>query len=184
MFLVDDSYHIGNRWAAIKRSLAQFALLATQYDVDGIDLAFIQSEVKYTGVTSAQLQELMAKIYAMSLVNEESDSSNTLSISLDCHLSEYTRKYKERMDRGLRQKYLNLIVLTSGDLGYFDDFEDIVIDYARKFDNMNAPKFQLGIQFALIQCRPEDQERFKRLDDQEHVRYAARLCTSDPVTGS
>jgi hypothetical protein len=68
-------------------------------------------------------------------------------------------------------------VLTSGDPGYWDDFDDKVLEYAQEFDVMSAPKFQLGIQFALIQTEPEDQERFRRLDDQtfegdiKRVRY-------------
>jgi len=164
----------------MKRSLERFANLATQYDTDGIDLAFIHSKSKHKGITSERLGWLMAMIEAETVPNER--SGRTMSMSLDEHLSEYTRKCKERMDRSLSQKYLNLIVLTSGDPGYLDDFEDKVLNYARKLDDMIAPTSQLGIQFALIQSSLEDQERFKRLDDQEfgqdtkkYVRYATRL---------
>jgi len=120
-----------------------------------------------------QLGWLMANVEAETVPNKESGSS--MSISLDKHLSRYTRKYKEHTNFC---KYLNLIVLTSGDPGYWDDFDNKVLAYAREFDNMGAPKFQLGIRFALIQAEPEDQERFRRLEDQtfewdqKPVRYA------------
>jgi hypothetical protein len=71
--------------------------------------------------------------------------------SLHSHLSEYTRKYKELRGLGHKCKYLNLIVLTSRDPGNLDGFDDSVLDYARQLDELHAPKFQLSIQFALIQ---------------------------------
>jgi len=172
MFLIDDSDYIGDRWPAMKKSLARFAELATKYDTDGIDLAFIHSETEHSSITKDQLEWLMANVEAETVPNKESGSS--MSISLDKHLSRYTRKYKEHTNCC---KYLNLIVLTSGDPGYWDDFDDKVLEYAKEFDVMSAPKFQLGIQFALIQTEPEDQERFRRLDDQtfeediKRVRY-------------
>jgi len=161
----------------MKRSLIRFADLATQYDNDGIDLVFVHSEAEYRGVTSDRLEETMDKVENVVMMGEE---SATLAMSLDTHLNEYTGKVEEHKNHGPghKCKYLNLIVLTNRDPGYVDGFDDTVLQYARLLDESHAPIFQLGIQFALIQSKPADLERYKRLDDQKFeggkkpVRYA------------
>ncbi|KAF8537788.1 hypothetical protein BDD12DRAFT_743934 [Trichophaea hybrida] len=166
MFLIDDSDDIRDRWPAIKRSLIRFAELATRYDKDGIDLAFIHSDAEYKGITSDRLNEIMEDVEREVL---QGVPGSSMAISLDQHLNEYTLKYEESRNHGPghKCKYLNLIVLTSRDPGYMDGFDDTVLSYAQQLDDLHAPKFQLGIQFALIQSKPEDRVRFRRLDDQE-----------------
>jgi len=160
MFLIDDSACVReNVWADIRRSLATFVSFATVYDKDGVDLAFVHTGNQYGGITSCQT--FMEKFGNEEVVGDGS----SLSYSLDCHLAAYKKKYLDQLQQEKSQKPLNLIVLTSGDPGEIDDFEEIVIKYAIGFEELGAPMKQLGIQFVLLHTRPENQERFQKLDD-------------------
>ena len=60
-------------------------------------------------------------------------------------------------------KPLNIIVITDGEAG--DDVESPIISAAGKLDKMDAPGWQIGIQFFQVGSDPEATRALQELDD-------------------
>ncbi|KAF8537787.1 hypothetical protein BDD12DRAFT_743919 [Trichophaea hybrida] len=181
MFLIDDAACVRKEvWVDIRRSLVSVVKYATLHDKDGVDLAFVHTGNKYPGITSPD--EFMARFDNERVFGGD---ESTLSYCLDRHLAAYKKKYLDQAKQQRNQKPLNLIVLTSGDPGENDDFEEVVTQYATEFEKLGAPIKQLGIQFVLVHSQPEHQERFQHLDDislwKPNVRDIVDTTTYNPA---
>ncbi|KAI2479380.1 von willebrand factor [Pyrenophora tritici-repentis] len=58
---------------------------------------------------------------------------------------------------------MNIIVITDGEPS--DDVESAIIQAARKLDKLDAPTWQVGIQFFQVGREPGAREHLKQLDD-------------------
>jgi serine/threonine protein kinase len=164
MFLVDD-YITETPWEKLQRTISKLADIATEWDQDGVDLAFINNR-KYFSCLGAT-KDVMA---AMNYVGPSSDCECILSRRLDEILSEYVALF--RKDRFT--KPLNLIVVTSGAFLQQDEFEIKIMEWARELDLLFAPKSQMGLQFVLVGCRKDNVKRFQRLDEELYRDFGVR----------
>jgi hypothetical protein len=137
----------------IATSLEQFVKTAMEYDSDGLDLAFIHEQSpesrqtvyrKLKDVnTFTQKYHDACKDYDAYI---EYHASFQLSGCLDILLGGYQKKMKD----GLKPKPLNMIVLIGRPVTEWDDFKEMVLEYAKDFDDEKWLKRQVGLQFVLV----------------------------------
>ena len=166
MFLIDD-YVCGTKtpWSKIRTTLEKLANIATEWDQDGVDLAFINANKDHTCLNTD-----VDVLAAFDRTGHADECTNTLTKKLDVTLSSYVQRFKE--DRFT--KPLNMIIITSGDFMAHDRFEETVMEWAKELDSMVAPKSQLGLQFVLVGCKEANIERFRRLDESMYRDYGVR----------
>jgi len=164
MFLIDDNVS-ETPWNKIRTTLQKLSDIATKWDQDGVDLAFINSSAYFSCLSTTA-----DALAALDKVGPSRSSSATLSHRLDVLLSKYVALYT----RDEFTKPLNLIIITSGDFVPYDEFEVRVMKWAKELDTMYAPKSQLGLQFVLVGCKGENRKRFEDLDDEMYKVYGVR----------
>jgi hypothetical protein len=165
----------GSVYSNLARSLKYLANAAIEHDKDGLDLAFIYERPADRIPIYSKLQDVntvMGKLKEAWDEYDESDFSE-LSTCLDLLLSGYQKKYGETKVEQEPIKPLNMIVLLAAPVPDDDDFVDIVIQYARDFDNGKWPKHQVGIQFVFI-GDPEGFKEFIHLDEVAHKEHNVR----------
>lgn len=166
MFLVDEYSSDEDTRATINAAVLKLAEIATRYDQDGVDLAFIYDEkASFPGLATTRSVKT-----ALETVSSSDDMEPVLSRRLDVILAEYVSRFREDQFT----KPLNLIVVTTGEFSEIDDFEDKVMEWAQELDRIYAPKSQLGLQFVLVNSEPENARRFHDLDSKLHEMYHVR----------
>lgn len=166
MFLIDD-FVSETPWTRIRTTLQKLSSIATQWDQDGVDIAFINSS-SYASCLSTPSDVLSA----LDKTGYTATSTSTLSFRLDMLLSSYINLYK----RDEFTKPLNMIIITSGDFLAHDEFEKVVMTWAKQLDEIYAPKSQLSLQFVLVGCKGENRRRFEDLDDELYKEYGVRYA--------
>lgn len=162
-FLVDDSPSMANgRWDLVKSILDQATIVATSYDLDGIDIHFLNNTMANTD--NVKDQAVAADI----LQNIVLRGSTPIINELYQHLDDYIRKFR-RTDK-LNFKGYNLIILTDGepnrdwedlnDMLYRKDarinsaayrlIQEKIASIAKELDEAGVERTQLGIQFCQI----------------------------------
>ncbi|KAG5636434.1 hypothetical protein H0H81_008076 [Sphagnurus paluster] len=178
VLLVDDSKSMrGSRWTQAGKALSTLATIAARYDEDGIDIEFLNSKRRGSGMKDeAAVNALFTSVTPRGWT--------PLGTRLDAILSAYQCKLKENPEE---TKPLNLIVITDGAPSTFllplhshvgclplipitnaaDDpaTEDAILRSARALDVWNARITQLGIQFVQIGNDARARAYLEALDD-------------------
>ena len=160
VFLIDDSGSMaGGRWRQCAAALAAIAPICTQHDRDGIDMYFLNAKDKlhYRNVTSAQA---VNDIFSAVSPGGGTPTGQRLNQILNPYLRELQRKGVGRVDD---IKPLNIIVLTDGQA--HDDPESVIVRCAKILDKLEAPAWQIGIQFFQVGEDLEATQALKELDD-------------------
>ncbi|KAL8791321.1 MAG: hypothetical protein Q9195_005940 [Heterodermia aff. obscurata] len=182
VFLVDDSPSMaGERWDLVKKILDYSTSLATSYDPDGIDVHFLNNK-------SANKDNVKDQAVAVDIHQRIVLRGNTpLYGQLSRHLASYLKKFNDRGD-DFNFKGYNLIVLTDGEPNQeWEDPEEIsnaedakvtsaafrlirkkIVSVARKLDEAEAERGQVGIQFCQIGNDEGARKFFDYLDN--HLR--------------
>jgi hypothetical protein len=79
-------------------------------------------------------------------------------------LKPYLAKLEKNMGEGKELKPLNLIVFTDGVPS--DDVESVLLSAAKKLDKLDAPPFQVGVQFFQVGNEEGAKEALEELDDE------------------
>lgn len=170
VFLIDDSGSMaGSRWREAAEALATITPICTSHDADGIDIYFLNSEDKesYHGIQRAStIREIFDSV--------RPGGGTPTGQRLRSILQPYIRQYEANPHA---TKPMNLICITDGDA--HDDVESPIIDAAKKLDALEAPAWQIGIQFFQIGNDPEATELLKYLDDE--LTSASGACPRDIV---
>jgi uncharacterized protein YegL len=156
VFVIDDSGSMAGRsWRETAAALAAIAPICTRYDADGVDLHFLNApdEPRFRGVRSATAVEA---IFGNVRPRGATPTGQTLHKLLRPYLARYARAPETT-------KPLNLIVITDGEPS--DDVESPIIAAAKKLDKLDAPAWQVGIQFFQVGNEPGAREHLKQLDD-------------------
>lgn len=153
IFLIDDSSSMwGRSWQEVDSLLRRITPICTEHDSDGIDVYFLNH--KNNADESRGYKEIKSPGQVESLFSSVRPSGQTPTGSrirqiLKPYLQEYGARIKAGADpdeTGL--KPVNMIVITDGMAS--DDPESAVADLARQLDNLEAPSYQVGIQFFQI----------------------------------
>lgn len=153
VFVIDDSGSMAGRsWREVRDVLSAIAPICTSHDPDGIDVYFLnhksgaagsayQAPDGYTNIRDpAQVQSLFQSVRP----GGATFTGTRLQKILDPYLASIARR-PGSMDT---VKPVNIIVITDGCPS--DDPEGIIVQNARRLDQLEAPPHQVGIQFFQV----------------------------------
>ena len=157
IFLIDDSGSMAGRsWRETASALETITPICVAHDADGIDIYFLNAKDSphFHNVTSAAtVREIFSSV--------RPQGGTPTGQRLNQILSPYLRRCKANLDN---TKPLNIIVITDGERS--DDVESVIIGAAKKLDRLDAPAWQVGIQFFQVGREPGAREHLKQLDDE------------------
>ena len=195
VFLIDDSPSMrGEKWELVQKILDYSIVMATRYDPDGVDIHFMNN-------TKANQDSIKDSNFATTLHHgiELRGSTPTLD-RLSRHLKGYYQKFKAA-DFSTEFKGYNLIVLTDGepdpededesDMSDQDDarnhepaFKLIrkrIVEVAKKLDEADAERKQVGIQFCQVGSDKDATAFFNYLDDRIKGRHNLHRDVSNRI---
>src|SRR5690242_7257726 len=156
IFLIDDSGSMAGRsWRETGKALETITPICTERDADGIDIYFLNHPDSsiYKNVTTAST---VIEIFQTVRPGGATPTGQRLQKILKPYLQQYERSPEVT-------KPINLIVITDGEPS--DDVEAPIIACAKKLDKLDAPAWQVGIQFFQVGKEAGAREALKQLDD-------------------
>jgi len=157
VFLIDDSGSMAGRsWRETGAALETITPICVAHDADGIDIHFL----------NARDSPLFKNIRSATAVRDifrsvRPQGGTPTGQRLNQILKPYLRQFEAEPDT---TKPLNIIVITDGEPS--DDVESTIIAAAKKLDKLDAPAWQVGIQFFQVGREPGAREHLKQLDDE------------------
>jgi hypothetical protein len=158
VFLIDDSGSMAGRsWRETGEALEAIAPICTAYDADGIDIYFLNApqQEHFLHVVSARDVQ---RIFREQKPYGGTPTGSRLNKILRPYLRELETKGVDNV------KPLNIIVITDGVPS--DDVESVIMATARKLEKLEAPAWQIGIQFFQVGNEAGAAEALKELDDE------------------
>ncbi|KAK5163509.1 uncharacterized protein LTR77_010691 [Saxophila tyrrhenica] len=156
IFLIDDSGSMaGGLWRETKEALEHITPICTAHDEDGIDIYFLNAKdsPEYHNITNpAKVDQIFGRVRPW--------GSTPTGQKLNSILKPYLAKYKAKPDS---TKPINIICITDG--APSDDVESPLIAAAKKLDKLDAPPWQIGIQFFQVGQDEQAKKHLKQLDD-------------------
>jgi hypothetical protein len=157
VLLIDDSGSMSSSWHETSLALRQIAPVCAAHDADGVDILFMNNRprnlTEYCGLKTAQDIE---RIFNTVTPRGLTPTGRCLNDIIQLHLSRYTENPKNT-------KPLNIIVITDG--VPTDNVEKVIVSAAKKLDELDAPAWQVGVQFFQVGDERGAGEALKKLDD-------------------
>lgn len=192
VILIDDSGSMAGRsWREVSQALSIIAPIIATYDSEGIDIYFLNHKSTDAGVPANGIApsgyrcikraETVTEIFQ----RVRPQGGTPTGIRVHNILKPYLVKLEEDMASGKELKPLNLIVLTDGVPS--DDLESVLLSAAKKLDKLDAPPFQVGVQFFQVGNEEGAKEALMELDDglselvEGGVRDMVDTVTWDPI---
>lgn len=160
----------GRSWREVAQALSTIAPIVTKHDADGIDLYFLNHKSTDAGAPANGIAPGGYRgIKRAATVNEIFDrvrpyGGTPTGTRVHNILKPYLAKLEAVMKEGKEMKPLNLIVLTDGVPS--DDVESVLLSAAKKLDKLEAPPFQMGVQFFQVGNEEGAKEALMELDDE------------------
>ncbi|KAF9695364.1 hypothetical protein EKO04_006353 [Ascochyta lentis] len=156
IFLIDDSGSMAGRsWRETGKALETITPICTERDADGIDIFFLNhpDSSLYKNVTTAgTVIEIFQTV--------QPGGATPTGQRLQKILKPYLERYQKNPET---TKPINVIVITDGEPS--DDVEAPIVAAAKKLDKLDAPAWQVGIQFFQVGKESGAREALKQLDD-------------------
>jgi len=157
VFLIDDSGSMAGRsWRETGKALETITPICTAHDADGIDIFFL-NKPDHPFFHNVQLASTVTEIFT----SVRPMGGTPTGQRLNQILKPYIQRCTANPDG---TKPLNIIVITDGEPS--DDVESPIIYAAKKLDKLDAPAWQVGIQFFQVGREPGAKSHLKQLDDE------------------
>lgn len=157
IFLIDDSGSMaGSRWRETGEALETITPICTAHDQDGIDIYFLNTKDSdfHHNVTSAStVREIFETVLP--------GGGTPMGQRLNSILKPYLRRFQASPET---VKPINIICITDGEPS--DDVESPLIATAKKLDKLDAPAWQVGVQFFQVGRDEEARRHLRQLDDE------------------
>lgn len=158
IFLIDDSGSMaGSRWRETQQALESILPICTSHDSDGIDILFLNhpdSPYHHNITSAATVREIFSSV--------KPGGGTPTGQRLHAILKPYILSCQQRNPENV--KPMNLIVITDGEPS--DDVEAPLISAAKKLDRMDAPAWQIGVQFFQVGRDEAARAHLRALDDE------------------
>jgi uncharacterized protein YegL len=155
VFVIDDSGSMyGSSWQETAEALAVITPICTERDPDGIDIYFLnhQDKPEFKNITlRSMVDDIFEAVQPQGLTPTGK------------RLDQILKQYLHCFNRDPTMKPINIIVITDGVPS--DDVESPIITAATHLDRLNAPAWQVGIQFFQVGRDPSAGDHLKQLDD-------------------
>ncbi|KAG9019694.1 hypothetical protein FRB90_011503 [Tulasnella sp. 427] len=165
ILVVDDSTSMeGPLWYEARDALAGIADVAARYDLDGIDVHFLNSPIVGNGLRSG---EEVKRLFDQTVPYGITPTGEKLEeLLLDYLLRlEAAKAAQLQGEAGALKKIkpVNFLVITDG--AATDDPESVIVQAAKRLDEGHFPLSQVGIQFVQIGTDENAAEALRVLDD-------------------
>lgn len=172
---VSSSNHDGearekSKWDEMIESMRYIVDIVTHYDRDGVDVHFFCNEDKDEfGIQDGQrVLDLLTNEVSPDEIGGGTFIAERLWTILTAYMDRYEnyrRRMGERAPPPEKPKMLNLVVITDGAADDKDAVEEVIVDAARRLDELRALPNQVGIQFLQIGKDEAASRWLKKLDD-------------------
>lgn len=148
----------GRSWRETSAALASITPICTQHDKDGIDIYFLNAKDSdsYKNLTRpADVQRIFDTV--------RPGGGTPTGTRLNQILKPYLKECETKKQNIESVKPLNIIVITDG--VPTDDPESVIVSVAKKLDKLEAPPWQVGIQFFQVGEERGAADALQELDD-------------------
>lgn len=156
-FVIDDSGSMaGGLWRQAAEAVMTITPICTAHDDDGIDIHFLNHRegLPYKNITNpTRVKEIFDTV--------RPGGGTPIGVVLNKIFKAHIEAYRLNPDS---TKPINVICITDG--VPTDDPERALIDGARKLDQMEAPAWQVGVQFFQVGQDAQATQFLKSLDDE------------------
>lgn len=146
----------GSRWRETALALETITPICTAHDADGIDIFFLNHAdypSHHNVLNSASVSEIFQSVRPRG------------GTPTGQRLSSILKPYLKKLERNPETtKPVNLICITDGEPS--DDVESVLISAAKKLDKLDAPAWQVGVQFFQVGRDEEAKKHLRQLDDE------------------
>ncbi|KAJ4402710.1 hypothetical protein N0V85_005256 [Neurospora sp. IMI 360204] len=168
-----------SKWDEMIESLRYIVDIVTHYDRDGVDVHFFCNEDKDEfGIQDGQrVLDLLTNEVSPDEIGGGTFIAERLWTILTAYIDRfenYRRRMGERAPPPEKPKMLNLIVITDGAADDKDAVEEVIVDAARRLDELRALPNQVGIQFLQIGKDEAASRWLKKLDDDLNEKHRIR----------
>lgn len=164
---------IGKRWDQTRTALEAIVPICTAHDADGIDIYFLNNNTKtkdgsFLNVTSLDaVKEIFGKVSPC--------GGTPTGKRLGDIISPYLQKLGQRSNtNNTKIKPLNIIVITDGCPTDEQRLESVIVEAAKKLDVLEAPGWQVGVQFFQVGGDKGATRSLMLLDDKLKDKYKIR----------
>lgn len=160
----------GRGWREVSQALSTIAPIVTQHDEDGIDIYFLNHSSGNPGAPSEGVApggyRGIKRASTITRIFERVQPQGGTPTGIRVHniLKPYMAKLESELSQGKDFKPLNLIIFTDGVPS--DDVESVLLATAKKLDKLDAPPYQVGVQFFQVGNEPGAKEALEELDDE------------------
>ena len=170
VFLIDDSGSMsGERWDQTRSALEAIVPICTAHDADGIEIYFLNKKdsSKFLNVTSLDaVNDIFHQVSPGGLT--------PTGKRLDDILSPYLKTLESAGVTQPKPKPLNIIVITDGCPTDGKNLESAIVNAATRLDALQAPGWQIGIQFFQVGGDQNAAQSLVILDDKLQETYKIR----------
>ena len=148
----------GRSWRETSAALTAITPICTSHDKDGIDIYFLNAkdDASYKNITKPdQVQRIFDTV--------RPGGGTPTGTKLNKILKPYLAECEQKKHNIESVKPLNIIVITDG--VPTDDPESVICSVAKKLDKLEAPPWQVGIQFFQVGEERGAAEALQELDD-------------------
>ncbi|MBE3049556.1 VWA domain-containing protein [Candidatus Bathyarchaeota archaeon] len=170
IFIIDDSGSMAGRsWRETKDALRSITPICAAHDSDGIDLYFLNHKSRQladpaSGKPATGYWGLKDAAAVEGLFGSVRPSGGTpTGTRLQHILKPYLQLLERNKDTIENIKPVNVIVITDGVPS--DDVEGVLLLAAKKLDRLEAPPYQVGVQFFQVGNEMGAREALQDLDD-------------------
>lgn len=174
VFLIDDSGSMAGRsWGETQAALRAIAPICASHDADGLDVYFLNAlnpRPASSNPPGAGFSNIVTGSAVEALFNRVRPWGGTpTGTRIQAILGPYVTAFERAVaanngdadSTGI--KPINLIVITDG--VPTDDPESVLLRLAKRLDKVDAPPFQVGVQFFQVGCEQGAREALMELDD-------------------
>lgn len=177
VFIIDDSGSMAGRsWRETARALAAITPICTEQDADGVDIYFLNHRNPYTADPLGGYKNVTSMSAVEEIFRNVDPGGGTPTGS---RLHRLLRPYIEDVAKAIQQpgrfeipKPRNIIVITDGCAS--DDPEAVIVQAAKRLDQLNAEPWQIGIQFFQVGHELDAAQELRDLDDALSWKYGIR----------
>lgn len=170
IFVIDDSGSMAGRsWRETKEALRSITPVCASHDSDGIDLYFLNHKSQQladakAGKSAGGYRGLRDATAVEGLFGSVRPSGGTpTGTRLQHILKPYLQLLEKNRDAVENVKPINIICITDGAAS--DDVEGVLLAAAKKLDRLEAPPYQVGVQFFQVGNEQGAREALQELDD-------------------
>lgn len=170
VFVIDDSGSMrGRSWREVREALRTITPICSDHDSDGLDIYFLNHKSQLaadprSGKAAGGYRGFKNAAAVAALFESIQPFGGTpTGTRLQNIIKPYIQLLEANKDDMESVKPVNIIVITDGVPS--DDVEGVLLNAAKKLDRIDAPPYQVGVQFFQVGNEPGARDALKELDD-------------------